>query len=182
MGRLVLAALAAVVLLTPSIASAADPAELLSAYAERRDAIVADAATRIEAAGPGTADAREAAFDARAQLTGLADALAAATGSASGPVAETIDARLAADGVAADALASRAAGRLGRPGLTRALERAEAGYRDRAGAAAAAGERAGRGMDPMEIAQSVAGPALLIGTLALVTWRTARRRRAAAAG
>ncbi len=159
-------------LVAPASAWGATTAELVGAYAAQRDAAVAAAHEAITGAGPGTPAARVAAADARARLASLATALRAST---SPGARVAIDARLAADGRVADALADHAAGRIDADGLAVALEAAAA---DAARAGDAAAGQGGMGI--ADIVQALGGPILLVGVIAVMSWRAARTRRARA--
>lgn len=155
--------------LAPGVAWGAGTAEMIGAYAAQRDATVVTARDAISSAGPGTPGARAAAADARARLASLADALRAST---AGEARAGIDARLAADGLVADALADHAAGRIDAAGLDAALEVAAADAARAGDVTTGAG-----GMDVAEIVQAVGGPMLLVGVIAIMSWRAARSRR-----
>lgn len=172
MGRRLAVVLALVLgALAAAPAWGATPADLIGAYAAQRDAAVVQARDAIAAAGPGTPAARAAAADARARLASLADALRASTG---GEARSAVEARLESDDRIADALADHAAGRIDADALGAALDEAAARYQRRRDEAAAAGG----GMDMADILQAVGGPMLLVGAIALMSWRSARGRRA----
>ncbi len=160
-------------LLGPAAALAATPAELIGAYSAQRDQAVTAARDAITAAGPGTPDARRAAADARARLASLADALRATAGGDAGPA---VEARLDADAAVASALSDHAAGRIGADALDAHITSAEAAFARDGRTTADAGDGSLGGLD---ILQAIGGPAILVGVIAFMAFRSARRRKSA---